>query len=175
MRRKLSLGAILALLFTATCAGVVFAASPTTVRSDRGNGSEEVINLTAKNVDNVGFDRKPVISGEATFTDDLFRDDEMVGIDGGKVKWVRVDEDANEATAQIDITLRLDDEGQISASGLFTFANEPLNDQDFNDGDEIGKFAINGGTDDFRTAHGEIVVTATDDPDVVELEVRVIR
>jgi hypothetical protein len=175
MRRKLSLGAILALLFTVTSAGVASAKSPTTLRSDRGNGSEEVIHLTARSVDTVGFDREPVIGGEATFTDDLFRDDEMVGIDGGKVKWVRVDEDANEATAQIDITLRLDDEGQISASGLFTFANEPLDEQNFNDNDEIGTFAINGGTDDFRTAHGEIVVTATDDPDVVELEVTVIR
>jgi hypothetical protein len=66
-------------------------------------------------------------------------------------------------------------EGQISASGLFTFANKPLNDQDFNDGDEIGRFAINGGTEDFRTAHGEIVVTATDDPAVLALEVIVIR
>jgi hypothetical protein len=175
MRSKLSLGAILALLFTATCASVAFAESPTTLRSDRANGSEEVIHLTAKSVDTVGFDREPVISGEATFTDDLFRDHEMVGIDGGKVKWVRVDEDADEATAQIDITLRLDDEGQISASGLFTFANKPLDEQDFNDGDEIGTFAINGGTDDFRTAHGEIVVTATDDPDVIEFEVIVIR
>jgi hypothetical protein len=175
MRRKLSLGAILALLFTATSAGVAFAESPTTLRSDRGNGSEEVIHLTARSVDSVGFDAQPVISGEATFTDDLFRDDQMVGIDGGKVKWVRVDEDANEATAQIDITLRVDNEGQISASGLFTFANKPLNDQNFNDGDEIGTFAINGGTDDFRTAHGEIVVTATDDPAVLELEVIVIR
>lgn len=174
MRSKLSLGAILALLFTATCASVASAESPT-LRSDRGNGCERVMHLTARTVDSVGFDAQPVISGEATFTDDLFRDDEMVGIDGGKVKWVRVDEGANEATAQIDITLRLDNEGQISASGLFTFANEPLNDQEFNDGDELGTFAINGGTDDFRTAHGEIVVTATDDPAVVALEVIVIR
>jgi hypothetical protein len=175
MRRKLSLRAILALLFTAICASVAFAESPTTLRSDPGNGSEEVIHLTAKSVDTVGFDKEPVISGEFTFTDDLFRDNEMVGIDGGKGKWVRVDEAANEATAQIDITLRLDNVGQISASGLFTFKNEPLNDQNFNNNEEIGTFAINGGTDDFRDARGEIVVTATDDPNVVDLEVMVDR
>jgi hypothetical protein len=174
MRKKLSLGAILALL-SATCAGVAFAQSPSTLRSDRGNGSEEVIHLTAKSVDTVGFDLKPVISGEFTFTDDLFRDDKMVGIDGGKGKWVRVDEHANKATAQIDLTLRLDDRGQITAEGLFTFTDEPLNDQNFNHNNEIGTFAINGGTDDFREARGEIVVTATDDPAVVELAVTVIR
>jgi hypothetical protein len=182
MRKKLSLGAILALL-SAMCVGVAFAqssvafaqSSPSTVRSDSGNGSEEVIHLTDKSVDTVGFNLEPVISGEFTFTDDVFRDDTKVGIDGGKGKWVRVDEDAEEATAQIDLTVRLDDRGQITAEGLFTFADEPLNDQNFNDNEEIGRFAITGGTDDFRTARGEIVVTATDDPNVVNLEVRVIR
>jgi hypothetical protein len=174
MRKKLSMGAIFALL-AATCAGVAFAQSPSTVRSDRGNGSEQVIHLTAKSVDTVGFDQEPVIGGEFTFTDDLFRDDKLVGIDGAKAKWVRVDEHANEATAQIDITLRLDGQGQITAEGLFTFADEPLNDQNFNNNDEIGTFAITGGTDDFREARGEIVVTATDDPNVVDLEVTVIR
>jgi allene oxide cyclase-like protein len=170
MRKNLSLSAIIALLVTATGVGVASADSPNTWGSDRGDeGSVEVIHLVAKTVQESGFEAEPVLGDQFTFSDDLFRDDEKVGIDGGVGTLVRIDEKAREATGQVVVTFRLDDEGQITAQGLVTFT------EDEEENDLIATLAITGGTGEFRAARGEIEVTATDDPDVVRLKIILIR
>jgi hypothetical protein len=167
MRKKLTLGAIFALLLAVSGIAVASASPAGTSSSDRGGGRVEVMQLVSKTAQETpGGEEQPVLGDEFAFSDDLFRNGEKVGILGGAGTVVRTDEQAGSATVQLVVTAQLRD-GQITTQGLATFmetgAGEPF------------RLAITGGTGRYRTAHGEVVVTETSDPDTVLIKVLIIR
>jgi hypothetical protein len=167
MRKKLVLGAMLALLLTV--AGVSVASA--TGNDNGDDDATRVINLTATTVQDADIDlgTKGLSLGDRfVFSDDVSGDE--VGTDGGECVIVRLDpKDATEAdfkaiTQQCVVTLSLPD-GQITGQGLITFTNTPT--------PEPFTVAITGGTGAFRTAHGEVEVTEESET-VAKLTVKLI-
>jgi hypothetical protein len=167
MRKKLSLGAIFALLVAVS--GMTVASASSTSPRDRGDGdgrSAEVIQLVSKTVQESGGNAPPALGAQFAFSDDLYRRDEKVGILGGTGTVVRMDEAAQSATVQLVVTASLR-QGQITTQGLVTFtetgAGAPYH------------LAITGGTGRYRTAHGEAIITETSDDNTILVKLVIVR
>jgi hypothetical protein len=169
MRTKLILGAVFALLLVAASVPLAFAGGG----SDPDDDDDDVliINLTTRVVQEADIDLGdpgPSIGDRFVFSDDVFKDDEKVGTDGGECVIVLFKPGPDPqgqpeaATAQCVVTLSLP-KGQITVQGLVDFTELP------------GPFtvAITGGTGAFRTAHGEVEVTE-ESAEVDRLKLKVI-
>jgi Allene oxide cyclase barrel like domain len=146
------------------------AASASSSQGGSSAGDEkkvEVIRLTAVTVEETELDLNPAElfgQGDKTvFTEDLFRNGEKVGTDGGEGTVVRAE--MGTVTLQFLVTLRLP-KGQITVQGL----------ADFTERGAGGPFrlAITGGTGKYRTAHGELTVTEISETEL-RLKLRIIR
>lgn len=168
MTQKLRLGAIVALVLAVSGITAASASSPSTSSSHRGDGrSVEVIHLISRTAqESPEGEEPPALGDQFAFSDNLFQRGRQVGILGGVGTVVRMDEAAASITVQLVVTAQLR-QGQITTQGLVTFTEEGAG----------GPFrlAITGGTGAYRTAHGEVIVTETEDEDTVLLKVIVIR
>jgi len=166
MRRKLPLG-VLAILMLAVVTLPAASASSSQAGSAGDEKKVEVIRLTAVTVEETELDLNPAEmfgQGDKTvFTEDLFRNGEKVGTDGGEGTVVRAQ--MGTVTLQFLVTLRLP-KGQITVQGLADFTEQGAG----------GPFslAITGGTGKYRTAHGELTVTEISDTEL-RLKLRIIR
>jgi hypothetical protein len=153
MQRKLGLGAVL----MAVALAVLAFGSP--LASGTENGREGTQEYTAAETQSTFLDlgeKGLSIGDELVFSDDVSRDDEAVGRDGGKCIVTHVKDAEKGAIDLLCIaTLWIDDEGQITAQGLIGIESD----------DDRGPWtlAITGGTGDFRGASGEFVVEETSD------------
>lgn len=156
MRKKLGLVAVLALLLSAAGGSLALAGDSS------GDDGTRTIHLTAKAVQETEVDVGEQGFGQGdyfVFGDDLFRDGEKVGTDGGTCTFVRVEEAS--ATANCVVTLSLP-KGQVTVQGLVTFAGE---------GDAAPfVVAVTGGTGAYRTAHGEVEVDPNGDEERLTLK-----
>ena len=166
MRRKLIMGAALAVL-VAVASVPLASAGDGSPRHDR-DGKVQKIHLTTQLLQETDLDLgDPGLSqgDRFVFSDDVFLDDEKVGMDGGEcviVLFTPGDDPEGEPealTAQCVATVMLPD-GQITAQGLVDFAQtEPFT------------IAITGGTGKYRTAHGEVQVTEeSEEVDVLDVK-----
>lgn len=141
MSKRLSLAAILATVIAVAGASFAYAGDS----SD--DGSTQVIQLVAMGVDATPIDlgkTGPSQGDQVVFTNDLFREGEKVGFDGGVCTAVRVGP-GESVRFQCQVTLSLP-KGQITAQGLFMFAGPPSD------------IAITGGTGAYRRVDGELEV-----------------
>jgi hypothetical protein len=154
MRRKIILGAILAVLLA--IAGVPLAFAGGDDNGDDNGDDVRTLRLTATSLQEAEIDLGASgfsIGDRFVESQNLFRDDERVGVGG--IDCVLVvfrpgPDPAGEpeaATAQCVATASLP-QGQITVQGLIDFTDP-------------GPFtlAITGGTGAYRTAHGEVEVT----------------
>jgi hypothetical protein len=165
MRSKFRLGAFIVLLLAVASVAVASASSSSSSSGDRGMRSAEVIRLLAVVAQEEALDLGPQgesVGDQFVFSDDLFRNGKKVGISGVHCTNVRLEPDA--LTQQCVATLQLP-KGQITVQGLATFpaAGEV----------ERFKLAITGGTERYRTAHGEVVVRILEND--ARLTLRIIR
>jgi hypothetical protein len=135
-----------------------------------GNGDDDsgddgdVIRLIARTVSEGEVDTPPTGFGPGDrlfFSEDLYRDDERVGINGGECVIVRVQSETT-ATANCVATLSLPG-GQITVQGLITFT----------EGDPPFTVAVTGGTGRYRDADGEMrieTVSAEEDRFTIHLD-----
>jgi hypothetical protein len=149
MRRKFGLAAAAALLLAIGSITVAFASS-----SGRGPTDHrvQVIGLVAKGVQetNIDLGKKGFSQGDQELVAlDLFRDGKKIGEAGNLCQFVRVTKASATDLCQVDMSLP---KGQITAGGLVT--STPAGPGTF-------FLAITGGTGAYRTAHGQVKVTAT--------------
>ncbi len=153
MRRKLILGTVLALLVVAASVPLALAGGDAKHHDD--DGDVRIIDLTTTLIQDTDLDLgdEGLSQGDRfVFSDEVFFEDEKVGVDGGECVIVLFtpgpdpDAEPEALTAQCVATVSLPD-GQITAQGLVDFT-------------ETGAFtiAITGGTGKYRTAHGEVEV-----------------
>jgi hypothetical protein len=167
MKKKLRLGGVVALLLAVASITVASAASSPTSSSAGDDNDVEVIRVTEIIVQEAGIDLGEPGDGlgdQFVFSGDLFRHGEKVGIDGGVCTIVRLEPRVS-ATSQCVATAELP-KGQITVQGLLTFSEETEG--------EPSRLAITGGTGNYRTAHGELIVTGLSETES-RLTFRIIR
>jgi len=166
MSNKFRVGALIALILAVSGITAASASSPRHKSSHhRGDGkSVQVLHLTSRTVQETPEGTEaPAVGDQFAFSDDVFKGDRKVGILGGVGTVVRIEGGA--LTVQLVVTAQLG-RGQITTQGLVTFTETG--------GGEF-RLAITGGTGAYRTAHGEVFVTETDDEDEVMLKLVIIR
>jgi hypothetical protein len=152
MRRKYGLAAaalVLVLVLAIGSITVAFASS-----SGRGSADQraQVIGLVAKGVQetNIDLGKKGFSQGDQEVVAlNLFRDGKKIGEAGNLCQFVRVTKGSAADLCQVDMSLPA---GQITAHGLVT--STPAGPGTF-------FLAITGGTGAYRTAHGQVKITAT--------------
>jgi hypothetical protein len=168
MTQKLRLCVIIAFVLAASGIAAASASSPSASSSHRGDGrSVEVIRLVSTtDQESPEGDEAPALGDQFAFSDILSERGREVGILGAAGTVVRTDEAAGSITLQLVGTAQLP-RGDITVQGLLTFTEEgPA---------ESIRLAITGGTEAYRTARGEVIVTETEDEDTVLLMFVVIR
>ncbi len=154
MRRILG---VLLLAFVLIAGNFVLTTASAEDDSDSGNGS--TMHLKAVTVEEVHVDtgEKGTSLGDyLAFTDDLYKDDELVGTNYGTCTLLRYDKDT--ARLQCVVTVWIDDKGQMTLQGVFEAPAEGTPDP--------FTIAITGGTEDFRGASGEVEVDVQSDTEV---------
>jgi len=166
MRKKLSVGAVLAALIA--LAAVL---APAAISGD-GHGDHrgfKVIKLTSTVAQEADIDVAPLeqfnVGDGSAFSDDVWKDGEKIGDDGGQCTIVRID--GTVAVVNCVATFRLPG-GQLTVQGLITFDETQSEEQPFT-------VAITGGTGQFATAHGEVYIAPGADENTDELTFRLIR
>ena len=165
MGTKLRLGAIVALVLAVT--GITAASASSSRDKHRGDGhGVEVLHLVSTTVqESPEGTGPPAVGDQFAFSDDLFARGRQVGMLGGVGTFVRFDEAAESAVVNLVLTAELR-RGQLAMQGLVTFSEA---------GDDDFRLAITGGTGAYRTAHGEVFVSETEDEDTVEAKLVIIR
>ena len=146
MSKKLILAVLVTLLIAVTGGSMAFAGADEEADS---NGTK-VIHLISKTVQEAELDLGEKgfgVGDRFVFSDDLYRDDEKVGQDGGECVVVRLE--GPTTTVNCVVTLSLP-KGQITSQGLASFT-EGQDPQPFT-------VAITGGTGRYREADGEVTV-----------------
>lgn len=151
MRRILG---VLLLAFVLIGANFVFTSASADDDSDSGNGT--TMHLTTETVEEVEVDvgeKGPSLGDQFVFNDEVSKDDKSVGSLYGVCTLMGFDKDS--AKIQCVVTVWIDDKGQMTLQGVFEAPAEELPDP--------FKFAITGGTDDFRGADGEVEIDLVDE------------
>jgi hypothetical protein len=155
MRIKITLAAILAVLFTV--AGVTLASADSSGTRDDNGQAIELFSVTAQFafIDTDRSGDGPTLGDEFVFADDLFdhKGGKKVGTDGVVCTIVRLEppNKPTEATLQCQATISLSG-GQITVQGLFT---TPTADNELPPPFDL---AVTGGTGEFEGASGHITV-----------------
>ena len=169
MRTKLMLGAVVTVLLVAVSVPLALAGDDPDRHGDHQD-HVRIIDLTTTVLQDADLDlgdTGPSVGDRFVFSDDVFRDDEKVGMDGGECVIVLFtpgpdpEGEPEAASAQCTATVSLP-EGQITAQGLVDFT-----------GTGAFTIAITGGTGKYRTAHGEVEVTEESE-EVDRLKLKVI-
>jgi hypothetical protein len=147
----------LALAVLAAAALAVSAGAVATAGDGKGHNKHvEVLDLTSRTIQQTDLDlgaEGPSQGDRFVFRDELLRDGERVGENGGECVFVRLAADDPSATINCVATASLPG-GTITVQGLVTATEEST-------GPFV--FAITGGTGRYRTAHGEVTLTFTDE------------
>jgi Allene oxide cyclase barrel like domain len=156
MHKKLAISVIVALVLAVASITLASAtAPPASVANTDNHGKVQVIQLVARTVQEAFLDidrnQGPSLGDQIVFSDNLFRNGKKVGTDGGACTVTNVSKDLSKVTANCVATLSLR-RGQITLQGLVTFTETGQPPPFF--------VAITGGTGAYRTAHGEMTVTA---------------
>ena len=165
MKTKLRLGAIVVLVLAVT--GITATSASSSRDKHRGDGhGVEVLHLVSTTVqESPEPTGPPAVGDQFAFSDDLFERGRKVGMLGGVGTFVRFDEATESAVVNLVLTAELR-RGQLAMQGLVTFSDA---------GDDEFRLAITGGTGAYRTAHGEVFVSPTEDDDTVLAKVVIIR
>ncbi len=165
MRTKLTLSAIVVLVLAVT--GITAASASSSRDKHRGDRhGVEVLRLVSTTVqESPESTEPPAVGDQFAFSDDLFERGRKVGMLGGVGTFVRFDEATESAVVNLVLTAELR-RGQIAMQGLVTFSEA---------GEGEFELAITGGTGAYRTAHGEVFVSPTDDEDTVLAKLVIIR
>ena len=155
-------------LALAVIAAVALAVTAGTVASaGDGRGEKvEVLDLTSTTAQQTDLDlgaQGPSQGDRFVFRDELSRDGERVGEDGGECVFTRL-EAGEAATFNCVVTASLPS-GSITVQGLVTATEESTGPF---------TFAITGGTGRYRTAHGEVTLTITGET-TAQLHIEVIH
>lgn len=166
MQRKLRLGWVVVLLLTV--ASFTGASASSSASSSAADDDEvEVIRVTEITFQEADLDLGEVgdsLGDQFIFSGDLFRGGAKVGIDGGVCTLVRLEPRVS-VTLQCLATAELP-KGQITVQGLLTFTEETAGEPDI--------LAITGGTQRYKEAHGQLIVTEVSETEAL-LTFRIIR